>query len=85
MIQAIAGDETRGETRESFDHIRALFETLGEEELTDYDLPADRLMYRLFHEDGVRLSALKGVFQAVPLFAGARRGPGAVVLGRRAE
>ncbi len=63
MIQAIAGDETRGDTRDSFDHIRALFETLGEEELTDYDLPADRLMYRLFHEDGVRLSALKGVFR----------------------
>ncbi|ESQ77230.1 Hsp33 family molecular chaperone HslO [Asticcacaulis sp. AC402] len=59
MIQAIAGDETRGETRESFQHIRALFETLGEEELTDFDLTADRLLYRLFHEDGVRLSALK--------------------------
>ncbi len=63
MIQAIAGDATRGDTRESFNHIRALFETLGEEELTDYDLPADRLLYRLFHEDGVRLSALKGVFR----------------------
>ena len=63
MIQAIAGDETRGDTKESFNHIRALFETLGEEELTDYDLTADRLMYRLFHEDGVRLSALKSVFK----------------------
>lgn len=63
MIQAIAGDATRGDTRESFQHIRALFETLGEEELTDYDLPADRLLYRLFHEDGVRLSALKTVFR----------------------
>jgi len=63
MIQAIAGDETRGDTKESFQHIRALFETLGEEELTDFELPADRLLYRLFHEDGVRLSALKGVFK----------------------
>lgn len=63
MIQAIAGDATRGETKESFDHIRALFETLGEEELTDFDLPADRLLYRLFHEDGVRLSALKTVYK----------------------
>ncbi len=61
MIQAIAGDETRGETRESFTHIRALFETLGEDELTDFDLTADRLLFRLFHEDGVRLSALKSV------------------------
>jgi len=58
MIQAIAGDATRGETKESFRHIQALFATLGEE-----DLPADRLLYRLFHEDGVRLSALKGVFR----------------------
>ena len=61
MIQAIAGDETRGDTKESFQHIRALFETLGEEELTDFDLPADRLLFRLFHEDGVRLSALKQI------------------------
>jgi molecular chaperone Hsp33 len=63
MIQAIAGDESRGDTRDSFQHIRALFETLGEEELTDFDLTADRLLYRLFHEDGVRLSALKNVFK----------------------
>jgi molecular chaperone Hsp33 len=63
MIQAIAGDQARGDTKESFRHIQALFETLGEEELTDYDLPADRLLYRLFHEDGVRLSALKGIFR----------------------
>lgn len=61
MIQAIAGDATRGDTKESFQHIRALFETLGEEELTDFDLPADRLLFRLFHEDGVRLSAAKQI------------------------
>jgi molecular chaperone Hsp33 len=61
MIQAIAGDATRGDTKESFQHIRALFETLGEEELTDFDLPADRLLFRLFHEDGVRLSAAKSI------------------------
>ncbi|WP_443748730.1 Hsp33 family molecular chaperone [Asticcacaulis solisilvae] len=63
MIQAIAGDESRGDTKESFQHIRALFETLGEEELTDFELTADRLLYRLFHEDGVRLSAPKTVFK----------------------
>lgn len=63
MIQAIAGDESRGDTRESFQHIRALFETLGEEELTDFELTADHLLYRLFHEDGVRLSAPKTVFK----------------------
>lgn len=63
MIQAIAGDESRGDTKESFQHIRALFETLGEEELTDFELTADRLLYRLFHEDGVRLSVPKTVFK----------------------
>lgn len=63
MIQAIAGDAARGDTQESFDHIRALFETLGEEELTDFDLGADRLLYRLFHEDGVRLSPARDVFR----------------------
>jgi molecular chaperone Hsp33 len=63
MIQAIAGDETRGDTRESFQHIRALFETLGEEELTDFELSAERLLYRLFHEDGVRLSPARPVFR----------------------
>ncbi len=63
MIQAIASDESRGDTRESFDHVRALFETLGEEELTDFELDVSRLMYRLFHEDGVRLSPPKTVFK----------------------
>lgn len=63
MIQAIAGDASRGETREAFDHIRALFETLGEDELTDFALETERLLYRLFHEDGVRLSTFKDVYQ----------------------
>ncbi|MFT4076501.1 MAG: Hsp33 family molecular chaperone [Asticcacaulis sp.] len=61
IIQAIAGDETRGDTKESFQHIRALFDTLGEEELTDFDLPGDRLLFRLFHEDGVRMSQAKAI------------------------
>ena len=64
MIQAIAGDQTRGETRESFDHIRALFSTLGEDELIDFALTPDRLLFRLFHEDGVR------VFDALDLAFG---------------
>jgi molecular chaperone Hsp33 len=63
MIQAIAGDDKRGDTREAFTHIRALFETLGEDELTDFDLPTDELLFRLFHEDGVRLSPAKPVFK----------------------
>ena len=32
-----------------------MFETLGEDELVDPLVPPERLLYRLFHEDGVRL------------------------------
>jgi len=63
MIQALAGDDTRGDTTEAFDHVRALFATLGEDELTDFGLEAERLLYRLFHEDGVRLSPPKAVMR----------------------
>jgi molecular chaperone Hsp33 len=57
MIQALASDISRGETMEGFTHVRALFATLGEDELTDQALTIDRLLFRLFHEDGVRLYA----------------------------
>jgi molecular chaperone Hsp33 len=39
LIQAIAGDETRGETEEAWNHVRALFETTGEDELIDPTVP----------------------------------------------
>jgi molecular chaperone Hsp33 len=55
MIQYMAGDEARGDTREAWEREQILFETLGEDELVDPEIPADRLLYRLFHEDGVRL------------------------------
>lgn len=55
MIQLIAGDLARGDTEEAWSRTQILFETLGEEELTDPELTADRLLYRLFHEDGVRM------------------------------
>ena len=55
MIQHLAGDEARGSTDEAWNREQILFETLGEDELTDVELPADRLLYRLFHEDGVRM------------------------------
>jgi molecular chaperone Hsp33 len=55
MIQYIAEDIARGDTEEAWEREQALFETLGEEELVDPDLSAERLLYRLFHEDGVRL------------------------------
>jgi molecular chaperone Hsp33 len=55
LIQAIAGDETRGETEEAWTHARALFETTGEDELIDPSLSTATLLWRLFNEDGVRL------------------------------
>lgn len=55
LIQTIAGDETRGETREAWNHAQALFETTGEDELIDPTVPTTTLLWRLFNEDGVRL------------------------------
>lgn len=63
MIQNIAGDDARGSTDDAWERAQALFETLGEDELVDPALPPETLLYRLFHEDGVRL------FPAKPLAA----------------
>jgi molecular chaperone Hsp33 len=66
MIQLVAADMARGDTDEAWNRTQILFQTLGEEELTDPELPADRLLYRLFHEDGVRM------FEPKPLKASCR-------------
>jgi molecular chaperone Hsp33 len=63
LIQNIAGDEARGSTEEPWIRTQAHFETLGEDELLDPQLSSNHLLYRLFHEDGVRL------FRAQPLRA----------------
>jgi len=63
LIQNIAEDDARGSTGEAWARTQALFETVGEDELIDPLLPANRLLWRLFHEDGVR------VFEAKPLKA----------------
>ena len=57
MIQLIAGDETRGSTEEVWDRTRALFATLGDDELVDPTITPQTLLFRLFHEDGVRLES----------------------------
>ena len=61
LIQNIAADEARGDTTEAWTRTQALFETLGEDELIDPSLSSEKLLFRLFHEDGVRL------FAAIPL------------------
>lgn len=55
LIQRIAADETRGETGEGWQTARALFDTLSDEELLDPDVSQDELLYRLFHETGIRV------------------------------
>ena len=70
LVQNIAGDEdARAESEDAWTRAQALFETTGEDELIDPTVPAERLLYRLFHEDGVRL------FQPKPLRAFCRCSP----------
>ncbi len=61
LLQNVAEDAARGPTEDAWTRAQALFETVGEEELIDPSVPAETLLWRLFHEDGVRL------FQARPL------------------
>ncbi len=55
MIQRIAADETRGNTEEGWVTAKALFDTISDDELIDPEVTQDRLLYRLFHEGGVRI------------------------------
>ena len=55
IIQNIAGDAARGDTDDAWDRAQALFSTLAEDELLDPLITPETLLYRLFHEDGVRV------------------------------
>jgi molecular chaperone Hsp33 len=61
LIQQVAGDSARGDTAMAWEHASILFETLEDKELVNADLSAGDLLFRLFHEDGVRL------FEARPI------------------
>jgi len=63
LIQNIAEDDARGSTVDAWTTAQALFETVGEDELIDPTISANTLLWRLFHEDGVR------VFEPKPLTA----------------
>lgn len=54
LLQRIAGDDKRGDTSDVWDEARAIFGTLTDAELADPDLSSDNLLFRLFHESGVR-------------------------------
>lgn len=59
MIQVIAGDAARGSTEDVWERSSALFSTLGDDELIDPTITPETLLYRLFHEDGVRLEGAR--------------------------
>ena len=63
ILQNIAEDDARGPTEDAWETAQAMMATLGEDELIDPTLSADRLLYRLFHEDGAR------IFSPTPLRA----------------
>jgi molecular chaperone Hsp33 len=55
LMQRVAGDASRGDTSEDWRRASMLFGTLTDAELIDPALPADRLLYRLFHEESARM------------------------------
>jgi len=61
LLQRIAGDDARGHTDDVWDEARALFGTLTDAELADPDLASNDLLYRLFHESGVRAETVIGL------------------------
>jgi molecular chaperone Hsp33 len=56
LMQRIAGDHARGDTDEDWSRATLLMATVTDAELIDPDLPADRLLYRLFHEERARMA-----------------------------
>lgn len=58
LMQRLASDQARGDTEEDWSRASILFNTVTDEELIDPALPADRLLYRLFHEEGVRMGEI---------------------------
>lgn len=66
MIQRLAGDAARGDPEEDWRRAAILFDTLTDAELTDPALPGERLLYRLFHEEGVRMGAPEALRDACP-------------------
>ena len=61
LLQRVAGDDARGFTDEDWSRAGILFDTLTDAELLDPALALDRALFRLFHEDGVRMAAAKAL------------------------
>ena len=54
LVQRVAADDARADTQDSWDMSKAVMTTVSDAELLDPDLDSDTLLYRLFHEQGVR-------------------------------
>ncbi|OYX48219.1 MAG: hypothetical protein B7Y90_11265 [Alphaproteobacteria bacterium 32-64-14] len=61
LIQQVAGDDARGSTDEPWDNARHLFDTIEDIELVDPDVSSGKLLFRLFHESGVRVEPPKAL------------------------
>ncbi len=67
ILQLIAGQSGSGDaSNEDWDHASALFDTISADELTDPQLSAGTLLYRLFHEDGVRIFETSSLHKRCP-------------------
>ncbi len=56
LIQRVAADDARGDPEDAWRRAAIFLDTLTDEEMLDPALPADRVLYRLFQEDGVRMA-----------------------------
>lgn len=63
ILQRIAGDDARGHDAHAFADAQVLFDTVEDDELLDPGVSSGKLLYRLFHEDGVRLQPGKQVMR----------------------
>ena len=59
MIQYVPEDDSGEGAKEAWTRTQAFFETIGEDELLDPQLGSNQLLFRLFHEDGVRVFGSK--------------------------
>ena len=55
MIQKVADDEARGDTADAWNTAETLLNTVTDAELIDPAVSQNRLLFRLFHEEGVRI------------------------------
>lgn len=61
LIQRVAGDATRGFTEEDWNRAHILFESLTDAEMLDPTLATEVALFRLFHEDGVRMAGPQAI------------------------